>query len=61
MKDLLLNLPDPTTFSEAITQAVRCDNRLFEQRQERRSTYGYYQVDYAISAQQPKVSMLEPM
>lgn len=61
VKDLLLNLPDPTTLSEAITQAVRCDNRLFERRQERRSTYGHYRVDSAISAQQPKVSMPEPM
>jgi len=26
VKDLLLNLPDPTSLSEAITQVVRCDN-----------------------------------
>jgi hypothetical protein len=36
VKDLLLTLPDPTTLSEAITQAVRCDNRLYERRQEKR-------------------------
>jgi hypothetical protein len=37
VKDLLLTLPDATTLSEAITQAVRCDNRLFLRKQERRS------------------------
>ena len=30
VKDLLLNLPDPTSLLEAITQAVRCDNQFFE-------------------------------
>jgi hypothetical protein len=34
IKTLLLNLPKPTTLSEAITQAIDCDNQLFEQRQE---------------------------
>ena len=61
VKDLLLNLPDPITLSEAITQAIRCDNRLFERRQERRSTYGQYRMDSATHIQQPKVSMPEPM
>jgi len=32
IRDLLLNLLDPTSLSKAITQAVRCDNLLFEQR-----------------------------
>jgi hypothetical protein len=32
IKTLLLNLPKPTTLSEAITQVIDCDyyNRLFE-------------------------------
>jgi hypothetical protein len=30
VKDLLLNLPDPLTLTEAITQAVWCKNQLFE-------------------------------
>ena len=48
VKDLLLNLPDPTSLSETITQAVRCDNRLFERRQERRSISGPYRADAAM-------------
>jgi retrotransposon gag protein len=36
VKDLLLTLPDATTLADAITQAVRCDNRLFERRKEKR-------------------------
>jgi hypothetical protein len=31
IKTLLLNLPKPTTLSEAIIQAIDYDNRLFEQ------------------------------
>jgi hypothetical protein len=30
VQDLLLTLVDLSSFSEAITQAIRCDNRLFE-------------------------------
>lgn len=36
VKDLLLSLPDPQTLNEAISQAVKCDNRLFERRQDQR-------------------------
>ncbi len=35
---LLLTLADPSSFSEAITQAIRCDNRVFERRQEKKVT-----------------------
>ena len=38
VKDLLLNFPDPCTLDEAINQAVRCDNRLFQRYQDRRSS-----------------------
>lgn len=63
IKTLLLNLPKPTTLSEAITQAIDCDNRLFEQRQERRLLFGSYRTDYAASSRQtpPSTSTLEPM
>ena len=36
VKNLLLSFPEPTSLSDAIAQAVRCDNRLFEFRQEER-------------------------
>ncbi len=32
VQDLLLTLADPSSFSEAITQGIRCDNCLFERR-----------------------------
>jgi hypothetical protein len=38
VKDLLSNLPDPLTKTEAIIKAIQCNKRLFEHRQERRST-----------------------
>jgi hypothetical protein len=34
VKDLLLNLLDSLTLTKAITQEVRCNNRLFERQQE---------------------------
>jgi len=61
VKDLLLNLSDPISLSEAVTQAVRCDNRLFERRQERRSTSGPYRADLATPSRQSNSSMPEPM
>jgi len=38
VQDFLLTLADPSSFSEAITQAIRCDNCLFECRQEKKVT-----------------------
>jgi hypothetical protein len=35
MKDLLLNMHDPTILNQAITQAMRCDNQFLEHRQEK--------------------------
>ena len=63
IKTLLLNLPKPTTLSEAITQAIDCDNRLFEQRQERRLLFGSYRADYATPACQTpsSTSTVKPM
>jgi hypothetical protein len=34
VKDLLITFPDPDTLTGAIADAVKCDNRLFERRQE---------------------------
>ncbi len=36
VKDLLLTMPDATTLPLVMAQAVRCDNRLFERRKEKR-------------------------
>jgi hypothetical protein len=38
VQDLLLTLVDPSSFSKVITQAIQCDNRLFECRQEKKVT-----------------------
>jgi hypothetical protein len=38
VQDLLLTLVDLSSFSEAITQAIWCDNRLFERHQEKKVT-----------------------
>jgi hypothetical protein len=63
IKTLLLNLPKPTTLSEAITQTIDCDNRLFEQRQERRLLFGSYRADYATPTclSSSNTSTSEPM
>ena len=37
VKDLLLSLPNPQTLNEAISQAMKCDNRLFQRRQDQRT------------------------
>ena len=36
VKDLLLTLPDLSTLDKAISQVVKCDNRLFERSQDKR-------------------------
>jgi len=38
VQDLLLTFTDPSSLSEAITQAIRCNNCLFEHRQEKKVT-----------------------
>jgi hypothetical protein len=60
IKTLLLNLPKPTTLSEAITQAIDCDNRLFKQRQERRLLFGSYRADYTAPTRQTSSSTSTP-
>lgn len=41
VKDLLLTLSDPQSLSEAIQQAIRCDNRLYERRQQSRTLQSF--------------------
>jgi hypothetical protein len=60
IKTLLLNLPKPTTLSEAIIQAIDCNNRLFEQRQERRLLFGSYRGDYTTPTHQTSSSTSTP-
>jgi hypothetical protein len=38
VQDLLLTLANPSSFNEVITQVIRCDNHLFERRQEKKVT-----------------------
>jgi hypothetical protein len=60
IKTLLLNLPKPTTLSEAITQAIGCNNRLFKQRQERQLLFGSYRADYTAPTRQTSSSTSTP-
>lgn len=50
VKDLLLNFPDPSTLDEAINQAVKCDNRLFQRYQDRRSSSSSRQGAHTVVA-----------
>lgn len=50
VKDLLLSLPDPQTLNEAISQAVKCDNRLFQRRQDQRPRDQTTRYNTTISA-----------
>ena len=51
VKDLLLTLPDPSTLDKAINQAVKCDNRLFERRQDKRIwTTPHQPLEYSTSS-----------
>jgi hypothetical protein len=40
VKDLLITMPKVETLQEFITQAITCDNRLFERRQEKQFGWG---------------------
>jgi hypothetical protein len=42
VKNLLLNFLEPTSLSQTISQAVQCDNRLFESRLEERETLRFH-------------------
>ena len=50
VKDLLLSLPDPQTLNKAISQAVKCDNRLFQRCQDQCPKYQVTRYNAAMSA-----------
>jgi hypothetical protein len=59
VKDLLLTFPeDPKSLTEAISQAIRCENRLFERRSERQQqqqTRSRFMPSYAsVTTQSPR-------
>ena len=58
VNDLLLTLPDPATLAEAMHQAIRCDNRLFQKKQKHchRQAHGP-----ALVSPAPQVSLEDPM
>jgi hypothetical protein len=49
VKDLLLSMLNPQILNEAISRAVRCDNRLFQRRQDQRS-WNAPKYSYSYSA-----------
>lgn len=53
VKDLLLTMPDATTLSDIVAQAVKCDNRLFERRRERQFSRAGPAPWHATMARQP--------
>lgn len=53
VKDLLLTLPFPNTLNEAISFAVRCDNRLTERRTEKSTRNGPMRNNYPVNQQHP--------
>ena len=62
VKDLLLNIPDPRTLDEAISQAIKCDNRLFQRYQDRRSSSFSRQIVHsAITKTQSSSQGVEDM
>ena len=50
VKNLLLSLTDPRTFNEAISQAVKCDNRLFQRRLDQRPRHQAIRSNATMSA-----------
>jgi hypothetical protein len=56
MEDLLLSMHEPQTLNEAISQIVKCDNRLFQRHQDQRSwnspkyNYSYFIASTTISS-----------
>jgi hypothetical protein len=63
VKDLLITMPKVETLQEFITQAITCDNRLFERRQEKRFGWGNsnHSMVSTSSAAEKNASGPEPM
>jgi hypothetical protein len=64
VKDLLITMPKVETLQEFITQAIICDNRLFERRQKKR--FGWKNTNHTMitstsSASEKNVSGSEPV
>jgi hypothetical protein len=63
VKDLLITMPKVETLQEFITQAITCDNRLFERCQEKR--FGWENANYTMistfSTREKNASGPEPM
>jgi hypothetical protein len=56
VQNLLLTLTDPSSFNDAITQALWCDNRLFKHHQEKKVTSNarlWKQLAYYTSLSSP--------
>jgi hypothetical protein len=62
VKDLLLTFhEDPKSLTEAISRAVRCDNRLFERRSEQQMTRFRSEPTYASVVANPSQSSIQPL
>jgi hypothetical protein len=61
VKDLLLTMDDPFSFNDAVQKAVRCDNRLFERRQESRQNRRFSTVPRHSFATVPPSPIVSPM
>ncbi len=53
VKDLLLTMSDPTSLGECMAQAIRCDERLFERRRERRGEGGFRPAEHRAPSVPP--------
>jgi hypothetical protein len=49
VKDLLLSIPDPQILNKVISQAIKCDNWLFQCHQDQRS-WNSIKYNYSYSA-----------
>ena len=64
MKDLLITMPRVETLEEFMIQAMTCDNRLFERRQEKRLDWdnSYQSISNpSLKALGSSSSSIEPM
>jgi hypothetical protein len=63
VKDLLITMPKVESLQEFISQAIACDNRLFERRQDKR--FGWENANHTMistsSAAEKNASSPEPM
>jgi len=60
VKDLLLTIEDPVDLQQLITNAVRCDNRLFERRMERNGRVNMSRTPATLRFSQPVTTSPAP-